>query len=863
MRAGEEKTSSPTERVTGGVRGLRGSVGVRIGMIAAACVVPAVLLTGALGLSVVAAALAAAVVTALAAGMALGALMRSPIGRLASRVDALAAGDARPEGDARALPAELEPLGDALDRAVALVARRQREIDETQRLAGVGTWRVTPATGATEWSAAMYAIFGRDLRDGPPSFRQYLEQIEPGMRELVRERFRTARRTGDARELEYMIRRPDGEPVYIWSTAEGRRDESGRIAVVAGICVDVTARRRAEAARAAEESRNRALFESAPVGILLCEEDRIVSANRAAQSLFGETSVDRLIGRSPYDYLSESPHASGDDPLFDAVIGRGSDRDRFRVRRVDGSTGSAEMMTASVDVGDGRRLDIMFFADVSAEIEVEAVHRALFAGSQDGILLTWPRQYIIEANAAARDILGLPPGLSARMNSARVFDFDDPEMAAALEQRRRTGRFRGELTLKRLDGSTFRADVVSTLFRTPSGAERSWVVFRDITERLALEERLRRAHRMEAIGQLTDGVAHDFNNLLTVVLGNAEMLVEAPDASVEARRLASDILAAAEHGAELTGRLRAFARRQPLRPEVLDVSAVLRDEETLLRRALRDDIELEIASGIDVPPVEVDRERLGTSLVDILANARDAIERAGSVRIRVERRVIGAGGAEPAVDLPPGVYVAIAISDTGVGMPADAVDRALEPFFTTKPVGEGSGLGLSMVYGFARQSGGTVRIESEPGRGTTVTLLLPAARPAADGATDPIALPIGNERILLVEDDALVREQTRVWLERLGYRIVTAEDAASALVRLERDEDIDLLFTDVALPGRLDGWGLAAALRERRPDVPVLLTSGAADERPAEPGMAILAKPYRRIELARRLRALLGPMPSR
>jgi PAS domain S-box-containing protein len=388
----------------------------------------------------------------------------------------------------------------------------------------------------------------------------------------------------------------------------------------------------------------------------------------------------------------------------------------------------------------------------------------------------------------------------------------------------------------------------------------------DITEQRELEDQLQRAQRLDAVGQLTGGVAHDFNNLLTVILGNADLLA---DALAGERRLLSLVTmtrSAAERGAELTRRLLAFARRQALDPAATDIDALLGGMIELLHRTLGEHVEIDFRPGDGTWQAMVDAPQLESALLNLCLNARDAMPAGGRLVIRTGNLTLDGSEHLHKGAVAPGDYVTISVADSGVGMPAEIVQHAFEPFFTTKETGKGSGLGLSMVYGFIKQSAGHVQLESTPGVGTTVTLYLPRAPAASDAtaASRPGAAVVGgNERLLVVEDDAIVRAFVADQLHGLGYEVVTAATGPEALGMLERGADFDLLFTDMVMPGGMNGRELADAARALRPDLPVLFTSGYTEDGVVrggrrDGGVALLPKPYRRADLAASIRDVLA-----
>ncbi len=378
------------------------------------------------------------------------------------------------------------------------------------------------------------------------------------------------------------------------------------------------------------------------------------------------------------------------------------------------------------------------------------------------------------------------------------------------------------------------------------------------------EAQLAHAQRLDAVGQLVGGIAHDFNNLLTVMSGNLQLLEFTADDPQASRELLQSALRSVERGSELTAKLLAFARRQQLEPRAIDPAVVLHDLGVLLRRTLGGAVRLRMACPAGLPWVFADPAQLDSALVNLALNARDAMPRGGEIRIDASLRRGRAGSAA----LPGAAgFVAFRVSDDGQGMSAEVLARAFEPFFTTKPAGRGSGLRLSMVQGFAQESGGQVKIRSRPGHGTRVELLLPVAPARGPARLQPADDTRGRETLLVVEDEREVRKVAANMLRSLGYRVLLAANAASALERLRRHEGIALLFSDVMLGEGMSGIELARAARHLRPGLPVLLASGCGDEGAgdaASPGTAsgILRKPYRREQLARAVRARLSVRPA-
>jgi PAS domain S-box-containing protein len=432
--------------------------------------------------------------------------------------------------------------------------------------------------------------------------------------------------------------------------------------------------------------------------------------------------------------------------------------------------------------------------------------------------------------------------------------------------------WRGQVVNRRKDGELRTEEMTITPVRAEHGGISHFIaVKQDITDRLALEEQLHRAQRLESIGQLTGGVAHDFNNILTVVLGNAEMLSEELEGDQRLGPMAEMIAKGAQRGAELTHRLLAFARKQALNPEVVKVNALVSGMGELLQRALGEHVEVQNVFSGALWPALVDAAQLESAVLNLAINARDAMPDGGKLVIEVRNIELDDDYAAREVDVQPGQYVLLAVSDSGCGIAKEDLERVLEPFYTTKEKGKGTGLGLSMVYGFVKQSKGHMKLYSEPGVGTTVKLYLP--RSVDDSAIDLPASSMpaptgGSETVLVVEDDELVRQHAEGQLTALDYRVIVASDGPRAMAIVRQCEDIDLLFTDIVMPGGMNGRQLADAACAIRPGLKVLYTSGYAENAIVhhgrlDPGVHLLGKPYRRSELATKLReALAGDVPG-
>jgi PAS domain S-box-containing protein len=499
--------------------------------------------------------------------------------------------------------------------------------------------------------------------------------------------------------------------------------------------------------------------------------------------------------------------------------------------------------------------------------------RLLVQGVADyAIFMLDPNGFVTNWNAGAARIKGYTAEEIVGHHFSQFYtekDRQDGLPERVLETARRTGKYEAEGWRVRKDGTRFWASVVIDAIHDGTGRLIGFAkITRDLTERRAAEEQLRQAQKMEAIGQLTGGVAHDFNNLLTAIIGNLEMLETLLPAGDPGRRYAEGALRAASRGARLTEHLLAFSRRQEIRPEIVSVNNLLRENLMLCQKTVGEGIEIALDLQDEVWPCQIDPAQFGAAILNLAANARDAMSRSGRLILRTENVTTAGGDAvdQPAGDYPAGDYVALSVTDTGTGMSAEVRERAFEPFYTTKEVGKGTGLGLSQVYGFAKQSGGAARIESKIGKGTTVRIYIPRAdgHPAVStvskegiGKTPP-----GDATILVVEDDPDVREMIVGILSDLGYRTLVAANGPEALAILDRDHSVDLLFTDIVMPAGMSGTELARQASRLRPDLKVLLSSGYTREanrwRSGRAEFPFIAKPYRPTTLGEKLEEVLA-----
>ncbi len=501
-----------------------------------------------------------------------------------------------------------------------------------------------------------------------------------------------------------------------------------------------------------------------------------------------------------------------------------------------------------------------------------ALLEALLEAAVDAIMITDMSGTILEANPAAHEIFGYDrdtlKGLSInRLMPAGVSEHHNGYIAEYL----RTGKARiigtgRDLEGARKDGTRFPVHIAVGHARIED--QDIFVgILHDLTIRRQTEAALERSQRMEAMGQLTGGVAHDFNNLLTIITGNLELL-EMQDENPADAAIIADALEAAELGSTLTAQLMAFARRGVLMPEELDVPVVVEEMTKMLRGTLGSEISFKTALPRDVWPILADRTQLQTSLLNLVVNAKAAMKDGGNMRLEAGNVTVDDDYIAQEIDILPGQFVRISVSDTGEGMTSETRKRAFEPFFTTKPSNEGTGLGLSLIYGFVRQSGGHVTLYSEEGQGTTISLYFPRLKGEGHVAgkveqTRPRSAPAGRGGLVLVaEDDPAVRRLSTKRIRSLGYSTLEASDADEALEILAENPKIGVLFTDIIMPGSMTGYELARKVRSQYPQIGVLLTTAYAGDLldgQGEPqsGFRLLRKPYRQEQLARFLAAFV------
>ena len=489
---------------------------------------------------------------------------------------------------------------------------------------------------------------------------------------------------------------------------------------------------------------------------------------------------------------------------------------------------------------------------LDAFVQIDEQGRIRDWNAQAQNILGWPSEEVLGKNVF--ELMGQPDGQGPLKRALESFLLSGDEV---VRQPRR------ELQARRRDGKEITVELSIAALRTRSGFVFNAFV-RDLTDKVAAEDRIRQAEKMEALGQLTGGIAHDFNNILTVITGTIEILADAVKGEPQLAAITRMIDEAASRGADLTQHLLAFARKQPLEPKITDVNTLIIDTAKLLQRTLGEHVEIESVFEDEICPAIVDPNQLATAILNLALNARDAMPNGGKLIIETGFVILDEDYARVQSDVRPGRYAMIAVSDTGTGIPAAILDKVFNPFFTSKGPGKGTGLGLSMVYGFIKQSAGHIMIYSEEGHGTTIKMYLPPATgglPVAEPALAP-AIEGGHETILVVEDDTLVRNYVLTQLHSLGYVTLDAANATEALVLARTGHPFDLLFTDVIMPG-MNGRQLADEILKVRPGLRLLFTSGYTENAiihhgRLDEGVLLLAKPYRKSDMANMIRKALA-----
>lgn len=681
---------------------------------------------------------------------------------------------------------------------------------------------------------------------------------------------------GEMVNAELRLRRKDGREITVLENSCLVYDDDGNPSHYQGTLIDVTERMRAEAALRKSEER----FELAVKGSL----DGLYDWDLAADRFFASPRLVDLLGFDPqlendgFKQFQSRIHPDDHSRVRRTVIEHLRD-DRpfnveFRLRRENGeflwlqgkgqsvrnADGRATRMVGSVaDIGERKKAEEALRSSQSFfQLILNSVPISIAYVEKDETITFANQNYLDWFRVRQPELIGKKIRHITSEESYRIIR---PWIDKVLAGEMVTYSVGAEQ-----DMQDFELEVTYIPHRDDSGDVIGFFsVVQDMTLHRRLEAELRQAQKMEAVGQLTGGVAHDFNNLLSIIVGNLQLLSRPLQGQEKLMELVDSALKAALRGADLTKRLLSLSRRQVLEPRLLDVNELVMEMDELLRRTLGNSVDIETRFEKNLHPATIDPGQLENALLNLAINARDAMPEGGQLLIETSNLSIPESGSPEFPRATPGEYVFLAVSDTGCGMPSDVADRAFEPFFTTKDVGKGSGLGLSMVHGFVEKSGGFTSIRSNVGVGTRVRLLFPMAdddTASSEQQIIEIEMPRGDECILVVEDDNEVRKTTIALLSDLGYQVLEAGDGPSALRMLGAHPEIDLLFSDVMMPGGMRGPVLAQKAGEIRPDLPVLFATGFAESTIMYKGVeagpdSVICKPYGHDELARKIRRVL------
>ncbi len=677
--------------------------------------------------------------------------------------------------------------------------------------------------------------------------------------------------------LEQRVVAHGGRILWVHVTGGVHRGPDGAVLHFLAHVVDVTTQREAEIRERASEMRYRRLFESAKDGILIldAETGRIVDVNPFMTELTGYSREDFLgvplwdIG--PFEDIAASKLSFAELQANDYV--RYED---LPLKTHDGREVAVEFISNVYRVDEAKVIQCNI-RDIRSRKRTEATLARLAAAIEqaaEAVVITDPQGTIEYVNPAFEEGSGYSKaevlGRNPRILQSGVHD---ESFYRSLWKTISSGAvWRGRLVNRKKDGSLYHEDASISSVRDSAGAITSYVaVKRDVTARIALEAQFLQAQKMEAIGRLAGGVAHDFNNVLSVILSYADLIREDLEPNEPMRADIAEIRTAALHAATLTRQLLAFSRQQVLQPRVLNLNDSLAATEKMIRRLLGADIEVTMLPEPALENVLADPGQIEQILMNLAVNARDAMSDGGKLTIETANVTLDESYAGTHGEVRPGSYVALAVSDTGIGMPQETLARIFEPFFTTKEKDRGTGLGLATVFGIVKQSGGHIFVYSEPGQGTTFKIYLPkvSGAVAEPPPLEPGAAPArGSATILLVEDDDQLRVVARNTLRRQGYVVLDAPNAGEALLICEQHPaNIDLLLTDVVLP-RMSGRQLAERLALLRPAMKVLYMSGHTDQAILQHGIidtgaAFLQKPFTPASLTRKVREVLGGVATR
>ncbi|HEX7900077.1 MAG TPA: PAS domain-containing protein [Planctomycetota bacterium] len=763
--------------------------------------------------------------------------------------------------------------------AEAALATSELRYRLVARATGDVIWDWDLLTGGVKWNDALSTVFGHAMTDVEPDARWWFANVHPDDRDRVRTCLKHVIDGGGDWSDDYRFRRGDGSYAHVFDRGTVIRDAAGRPARMIGAMMDLTARKESERALREAQERLRELAEN-------IQEVFWLRDVKSGRFVYVSPAFDGIWGR-PRQALLENPDVWADSlhPQDRARVLAGAQQStpyggefaEYRIVRPDGSVrwirdrafpvrnekGEIYRMAGVADDMTTRKAgeEALRFQKCLLEAQTEA--------AQDGILVVSGEGKVISHNRRLSKLWEIPADVVASASEQSILNFILGKLAHPKEFLARVRHLHNhpddvsaeEVLLS--DGRVFDHYTAPVLAQGRGFYGRVWF-FRDVTARKRLEAQLRQGQKMEAIGRLAGGVAHDFNNLLTAILGYSDVLASKLAGNEGLLADLAEIKQSGERAASLTSQLLAFSRQQTVQPKVLDLNRVVVKMEKMLRRLIGEDVDLRTELAPKLWSVKADAVQMDQVLMNLSVNARDAMPRGGRLTIETRDVVIDSAFVQEHPGAATGPHVLIRVSDTGMGMRKEVLAHCFEPFFTTKEAGKGTGLGLATVYGIIKQNGGYVGVRSEEGRGTSFEIYLPRVAEAPSGASDTVALPCipGSGRVLLVEDEAVVRRLVRQTLKNYGYNVVEAVNGVEALKVVTEDAGaFDLVITDLVMP-EMGGRDLALKLRERWPEVPVLYMSGYTEDAAIRQGglesdAILLHKPFSPNEMLNKVRKSL------
>ena len=747
-------------------------------------------------------------------------------------------------------------------KRVALDLERNREVLlQAQKLAKLGSWEWYPELDKPVWSPEMYRIYGMDENLPAVPFAEVSRLFAPESWKQLEVCVGRTYATGEPYQLECEIVRSDGTHGWIISRGTPIRSESGLIVGLRGTVQDITEQKLAD-------ERNRLIVNALPDLIFVLDRNGVFLDYHASEPKRLAYRPEFFLGKSFRDIFDEALAEKMIEAIGLVVGGSSLERIEYTLP-FEGQTGHYEATFTPLD----RERIMIVVRDTTERRQNELKLRdqaTLLDNARDAILVRNLDHTIEYWNKGAEQMYGWSQQ-EVLGKSVRELLYTAPEtFDAATKEVLSSGEFSGELEQSTRDGRSIIVQARWTLLKDDAGKAKSvFAINTDITERKNLEQQFLRAQRLESIGTLAGGIAHDLNNVLTPIM-LATAVLKTGDLKNDQLDLLAMIEASVKHGTRMVRQVLSFARGAEGNPRPMRLQTLLVDLEPIIRDTFPRNIDIKIETSENLWLVKADFTQLHQVLMNLAVNARDAMPGGGRLTIETANVRVDESYVQSQAEVVPGQYVVLSVSDTGVGMDAATMAQAFEPFFTTKPVGKGTGLGLSQVYGFVKQSGGNVKIYSEPGSGTTVRVYLPRrVNPGEEGLSPAEDLsPEGtcDETVLVLEDDEEVRAHSVDTLRELGYRVLEACNGAAALHLLEQQPRVDLLFTDVVLPGGMTGAEVAVQARAMRPQLRVLFTTGYARDAIVhhgrlDSGVQLITKPFTYSDLAQKVRDVLEAAP--